>query len=353
MFFLSEADVNRVITAFGADLIMDRLTAGIIEGFRSIARGEIVQSKRTGFANDGNLIEWMPVRDETNNTVMKIVSYFPKNPEQYALPTISAVIARIDSHRGQITEIVDGRLLTAMRTAAASAVASRRLATANSATLGLIGCGLQSVTQAHALCRIFPIRRLLAFDIDREALASLPKRLSFLGLPIHAVDTDEIERGSDIICTATSVPAGAQPVLKGRNLRRHVHINAVGSDFPGKIELPSALTKSAFVAADYLDQARVEGECQNLTEEQVASPRCAELHTVITNPNETKHLRNEQTIFDSTGIAMEDAVALDLICKLARQAGIGSDFRHHASNSDPKNPYDQIQWPKFLRTAAP
>jgi L-lysine cyclodeaminase len=349
MFFLSETDVQRVIAAHGADFIMDRLIEGIGAGFKSIARGQIVHSRRIGFSQDGNLIEWMPVRDGAENVTIKVVSYFPQNPTLHALPTIGAMIARVDFHLGQITEVVEGRLLTAMRTGAASAVASRLLAKPESRTLGLIGCGLQSVTQAHALCRVLPIKQILAFDIDAAAMGSLMRRLSFLGLSIRAADTDEIERNSDVICTATSIPVGAEAVLQGRDLRQHVHINAVGSDFPGKTELPRALTRAAFVAADSLEQARFEGECQSLTEEQIASSRCVELQTVITAPEEFERLRSERTIFDSTGIGMEDAVALKLICELARQSNIGNDYPVDASEGDPKDPYRQIHCPAPLR----
>lgn len=345
MFILSDADVHRVVAAYGADFIMDRLIEGISDGFKSIARGEIVHSRRTGFSQDHNLIEWMPVRDRSDNVVIKVVSYFPKNPDDYALPTIGAMIVRADFRRGQITEVVDGRLLTAMRTGAASAVASRYLATSDSATLGLIGCGSQSVTQAHALCRVLPIKCILAFDIDAESVASLTQRLSFLGLPIRVVNTDEIERHSDIICTATTLPVGAQPVLSARYLRQHVHINAIGSDFPGKIELPPALTRTVFVATDCLEQARSEGECQSLTEVQIASSRCVELQTVVSCPARFENLRSEQTIFDSTGIAMEDATALELICELARQACFGREYAADERASDSKNPYARVFCP--------
>ncbi len=355
MFFLSESDINAVVSTYGADYFMDRLIAGIDDGFKSLARGEMVHSRRTGFVREDNLIEWMPVCESATDVVIKVVSYFPRNPEHHALPTIGAVIARCDFRTGQIAEIADGRLLTAMRTGAASAVASRYLAAADSATLGLVGCGLQSVTQAHALSRVLPIERVLAFDIDAAALKSLTARLSFLGVPIQLAGLDEIERHCDILCTATTVPVGAAPVIGARHLRHHVHINAVGADLPGKLELAPALTRAAFVATDLLDQARVEGECQSLTEDQIASPRCVELQTVVECPGAFESRRDELTIFDSTGIAMEDAIALGLVCELARQANIGHHYSDPAHQREPKNPYAQIHWPhpaRILRAAA-
>lgn len=343
MFVLSEQDVNRVVAMYGAHEVMNRLIDGIDAGFRSMASGDIVHSPRKGFAKGSNLIEWMPVHDQSGTFVVKVVSYFPSNPLQQALPTVGAVITRFDFATGQVTDVVGGRLLTAMRTGAASAVASRYMAKADSTTLGLIGCGVQAVTQAHALCRLFPIKRVLAFDTDLSALSSLSVRLAFLGLEVIASSLDQIERQSDIICTATTSDVGAPPVLTATNLLPHAHINAVGADFPGKIELPPRFTRESFIATDLMEQARIEGECQVLTATEAASSRCVELKTIVSAPAEFARFRACQTIYDSTGIAMEDAVAVAIICDLARKAGIGSINSTVSHGFDPKNPYGEIE----------
>jgi ornithine cyclodeaminase/alanine dehydrogenase len=350
MFMLLEEDIEQVVAVFGVNQFMDLLIDEIHNGFVSLAHGQIKHSRRLGFTNDRNLIEWMPVQGAEKDVVIKIVSYFPDNPNCHNAPTIGAMIARVDAQSGQIVEIADGRLLTAMRTGAASAVASRIFASHDSDTVGLIGCGLQSITQVHALSRILPLKNVLAFDIDHSALSSLGSRLAFLGLSISFASIDLIEKRSDIICTATTLPVGASPVLNGHSLLPHVHINAVGSDFPGKKELPADTVQAAFVVTDCLDQARAEGECQSLTEEQIMSSRFTELQVAVSNSADFYHLRHDKTIFDSTGIAIEDAIALKLISKLARQAKIGREFNTAESYIEPKDPYSRILKPVLQKS---
>lgn len=354
VFFLSESEVRHTVASHGVNAVMDQLIAGVDAGFRAMATGGFHHSKRTGFVRENDLIEWMPVHDASGSFVLKAVSYFPDNPATRSLPTIGAMIARFDFTTGMPTEIVGGRLLTAMRTGAASAVASRYLAKPNSATLGLIGCGLQAVTQAHALSRLFPLTRIVAHDTNPDAAAGLVRRLAFLGIPVCLAPPAEVEAAADILCTATTTPVGAAPVVPGVSLRPHVHINAVGSDFPGKTELPPGLVQNAFITPDSREQARDEGECQSLTEEHLASSRCVDLEVIVAAPDRFASLQNACTVFDSTGIAMEDAVALNLICEMAREAGFGFHCAEGTGFGDPKDPYGSLaaKAPRVLMAGA-
>ncbi len=341
MFFLSEEDVERTVATFGVDHVMDLLIEAVRSGFASMAHGEFLHERRAGFSEGDNLIEWMPVR-EPDSAVIKVVSYFPNNPGLRHLPTIGASVMRVDANHGQITHFVGARLLTAMRTGAASAVASSLLASERSSVLGLVGCGLQAVTQTHALSRVFSLSEVLAFDVEATAMETISARLAFTGLKVSRVNLEAIQQNCDIICTATTAAVGAEPVLGEEGLAAHAHINAVGSDFPGKKELPAALVRSARVTTDYLPQARLEGECQSLSDEHFSSDRFADLQAITANPAKFAVWRPTITLFDSTGIAMEDAVALDVICKLAKRAGIGRSIPMLAEN-DPKNPYGRLK----------
>ena len=298
MLFFSESEVAKIVAQSGPDEVMDRLIDAVRAGFLAMSNGTISHVARTGFSRGRNLIEWMPVSVDEGNAIIKVVSYCPKNPIEANLPTIGALIVEIDPARGQIQTLAEGWLLTAMRTGAASAIASQLMATPDSSTLGLIGCGCQAVTQAHALSRVFPLRRILAYDIDPGVSESLRRRLGFLEVVIEVAEPEEIESSADIICTATTAEIGAPPVLEGRELQSHVHINAVGSDFHGKLELPSNLVRSAFVAADFLDQAGQEGECQHFSADELRDGRAIPLETLISRPTDYSNLKHRLTIFD-------------------------------------------------------
>jgi ornithine cyclodeaminase/alanine dehydrogenase-like protein (mu-crystallin family) len=334
MFLLRSSDLERMIADDGLDLFMDRIIEGIEQGFRGYNPRQVNIPARSGFVGSG-LIEWMPVSFADQSVVIKVVSYFPDNPVRNNASTIQAYISRSDWRDGRLTDLVEGSLLTAMRTGAASAVASRILARPDSTTLGLVGCGAQSVTQAHAISRCFKIERILAYDTCQQANASIVGRLAFLGIPVYPAALDEVEAAADILCTATSVNVGAGPVISGTRLKPHVHINAVGSDFPGKTEIPLFVLRDAVVIPDHREQAVLEGECQQLGSSGIGP----ELFELVGDKDAFTHLRNRRTVFDSTGIALEDAIALDIACRLAVETGIGKKIAFAENDIDPKSPY--------------
>lgn len=341
MYVISETEVAQTVNKISADKFMDSLINNIDNAFRIYDTTGAQLTARAGFTSGRNLIEWMPVYDGEKNVTVKLVSYFPDNPINQQSPTIDAVIVTFDFETGKPKAVAGGALLTAMRTGAASAVASRILAKPESKVLGLVGCGAQAVTQAHALSRVFKFEEILIHDTDRYAEETINNRLEFLGIKISATTLSEIEERSDIICTATTNPVGAGPVLSGENLKRDVHINAVGADFPGKTELPATFVKSAFVVTDFYDQAKVEGECQVFFGEKPDSETCIELKDLASAREKYYAHQNIQTVFDSTGVALEDAIAVDLLCDLAREYGIGKVISDEATTCA-LNPYSEL-----------
>lgn len=335
MFVLTAQDINRLLDKVGLNSVMDTLIEKTEDALRDFSDETIAISQRSGF-NDKGLVEWMPVSIKGKFVVIKVVSYFPENPASYKLATIQAVSSRYDYDNGQVTDMVEGGLLTAIRTGAASAVASRVLARPDSSILGLVGCGAQSVTQAHAISRCFPIREILTFDVCPDAHRSIVQRLAFLGIKVRSCTLEELEANSDIICTATSTNVGDPPVLNGDNLKPHVHINAVGSDYHGKTELPLSFVKQALVVPDHREQAAFEGECQRLDADEIGP----ELHNVLRHAQDFYSWRDRWTVFDSTGIPLEDAIALDTVCALAKKMKIGTHLNFNHAYDDPKNPYE-------------
>ncbi|MBW1602506.1 ornithine cyclodeaminase family protein [Streptomyces sp. JJ66] len=324
---------------YGRDELMRRVIDRIAEGLAAVHTGAAELSPlRDGFNRAEpvpGIIEWMPHREPGNGVTVKTVAYSPGNPGRYGLPTILGTVARYDDLTGRLLAVADGVLLTALRTGAVTAVASRALARPDSATVGLIGTGAQAVTQLHALALEFPVRTVLAHDRDPAHLASFARRAAFLGLDVRPADPAHIARSCDIIVTATSTEVGAAPVLPDVPTREHLHVNAIGSDLIGKTELPPGLLHRALVVPDHPEQARREGECQQLTADHIGP----ELSRVCAEPERFAAARERLTVFDSTGIALEDHLALDVLTEAAVAIGAGTRLALEYHPSDLLDPY--------------
>ncbi|MEV5761077.1 ornithine cyclodeaminase family protein [Streptomyces tendae] len=333
---LTRQHVAKLVKESGNDRFMDRMIVRLQEAFTAPDKG--VSPTRDGFLRGpGNtaILEWMPHHDPGRSITIKTVAYTPSNPGTFQLPTIIGSLTRYDDVTGRLLAVCDGILPTAIRTGAASAIASRLLARPDSRVLGLVGAGAQAVTQAHALSRVFPLEQILVHDIDPDHARSFADRVDFLDLDIKVVELAELESAADIICTVTSVGVGDGPVLSGTNLRPHVHINAIGADLIGKFEVPVSVLKSAFVTPDHLAQALREGECQQLEEGDVGP----DLMTLCADPETAARHRDGVTVFDSTGFGLEDHVALDVLLELAEEAGIGDRVQIEHLPDDALNPY--------------
>lgn len=337
---LSGEDVSNIVEKVGLNEIMDllihRLQLSIEEYDKKITSIPI----RSGFnyqTENPGLIEWMPIYHKGDEVTIKVVGYHPQNPKKYNLPTILSSISTYDTATGHLKGLADGVLLTALRTGAASAVASNFLALSNSTTLGLIGCGAQAITQLHAISRVFKIKKVLIYDIDEEACNSFADRISVLNLDIEIIHSpmNELIELSDIVCTQTSIEIKQGPLFKNAKHKTHLHINAVGSDFPGKTELPLQLLENAFVCPDFLDQALIEGECQQLDKEKIGD----DLISVAQSKSSKAHLKSGLSVFDSTGWALEDKVVMDLFLELAIKFKVGLKVPLENISEEAKNPY--------------
>ena len=208
---LSRHDIADIVSAVGRDALMGRVIDRLTEGFAEIGHGgRELSPLRDGFVRPEpvqGIFEWMPHRDPGDSITIKTVGYSPGNPGHFGLPTIIGTVARYDDTTGALTALMDGVLLTAMRTGAASAVAAKLLARPDSRTLGLIGAGAQAVTQLHAQSLVFPLERVLVWDTDPAHRDSFTRRAAFTGIPVEIAEPARIAAEADIITTATSVPA--------------------------------------------------------------------------------------------------------------------------------------------------
>ena len=179
---------------------------------------------------------------------------------------------------------------------------------------------------------------MLIYDIDSKALTSFENRCSALNIDIDFVSSniEEVVKNSDILCTATTIEIGEGPLFSGIETKPHLHINAVGSDFPGKIEIPREFLIDNFVCPDFINQAIIEGECQQIERKDIG----ADLVEIVQNADKYKHIQNERSVFDSTGWALEDKVVMDLFLDCASELGLGQELEIEQMSKDTKNPYD-------------
>ncbi|QNE17025.1 ornithine cyclodeaminase family protein [Kribbella qitaiheensis] len=336
---LCQDDMVRLLNVVGRDALMQRMISTLEAGFTELGHGRRAESPmRTGFTRTGDIpgvIETMPHRDPGLGVTVKTVSYSPRNVADHHLPTILGTVSRIDDNTGRLVALADGVLLTALRTGAASAVATRRLAHPDSQVVGLIGAGAQAVTQLHGLSQVMDIKQVLVFDIEEQHAKSFLSRAAFLGLDLEFASPERVLAESDVLCTATSVPVGAGPVFPDGEHRPHLHINSLGADEIGKTELPVSLLRRALVCVDHREQARNEGECQQLAEDEIG-PSLAYL---CAHPEEWAHHRQTLTVFDSTGVAFEDHLALDVIMAAAEELGLGTKMSIECRPDDVLDPY--------------
>ncbi|MEM9385722.1 MAG: ornithine cyclodeaminase family protein [Pseudomonadota bacterium] len=334
-------DLAALVAEVGLDEIMGRMIERLAQTCREFDTQRFQVRVRDGYTYEQprvGLIEWMPVMEAGRRVTVKMVGYHPRNPSAFQVPTILSTVGAYDTDTGHLIGLSDATFLTAVRTAAASAVASQILARPDSRVLGIVGVGAQAVCHLHALSRCFPLEQVLIYDVDGAAVASFAKRVAGLSpraLDIVPATPEQIVARSDMLVTATSVAAGAGPVVDDGNCQPGLHVNAVGADFPGKTELPIALLQRALVCPDYAPQAMKEGECQRLEADQIG-PDLLE----ITKQAATMQAHQDRlTVFDSTGFALEDHVALELALEWAEQFNLGLELELESISDDPLNPY--------------
>ncbi len=247
---------------------------------------------------------------------MKWVSVHPQN-QPLGLPTVMAIIVYNDPATGYPLAVMDATDITAYRTGAAAAIASKYLARKDSHTLGIVGAGRQSYTQLMAHGELFDLRQIKVFDRRAATVETFIK--SFPAYSVRACSLEETV-DSDIVCTVT--PA-REPFLRSEWIRPGTHINAIGADAEGKEELEPSLLKKAVVVVDDLRQAAAAGEINVPVRNRLFAVEevYGTLGEVIVGKKLGRKDKQAITIFDSTGLAIEDIAVAKLIHDKAKKAG--------------------------------
>jgi alanine dehydrogenase len=246
---------------------------------------------------------------------------FPDNPARHHLPTIQGVVLLFDADEGRPLAVMDSIEITALRTAAATAVAARYLARPDSRTMTIIGCGVQGRVHAKALKAVLPIDAIFLFDRDQAHAVTLAQDLRRqLNATISAVsEFAGAARTSDVIVTCTT---STVPFLTQEHVRRGAFVAAVGADSEQKRELDVALLASSRVIPDVLAQAAAIGELHHAFAAGVLKPESidADLGQVVAG-RAARPADGSITIFDSTGMALQDVAAACAVYDKARTAG--------------------------------
>jgi len=244
---------------------------------------------------------------------LKAVSVFPGNARR-GIDTHQGAVLLFEADTGRLSALMDGAMITAIRTAAVSGVATDRLARMDAAELAILGSGVQARSHLEAITTVRPIRRVRVWSRNPGHATDLVKEVAArYTISIEAVPTAEAAvRGADVVATVTASP---EPVLQRGWLKDGAHINAVGSSIPATREIDTATMAAVNEAGDILIPMR-EGA---FTADHIQ----AELGDVIIGKDPGRRTDTELTLFKSLGLAVEDVASAAFILKQARQTGVG------------------------------
>ncbi len=296
-------------------LQMSAVIATVEQAFKELARGEARMPAKTYLLLERGDFRAMPAA-VPHAAGMKWVCVYPQNPSR-GLPTVIGTLVYNDPDTGYPLAIMDATDITDYRTGATAAVAAKYLARPDSQTLGLIGAGRQAHTQLLAHAEMFRLKEIRVYDRSPDAVKRFIK-----SLPEYPIKEATVEKAaaSDIVCTVT--PA-REPVLKKEWVVPGTHINAIGADAPGKEELEPAILKGAIVVVDDLRQASSGGEINVPIKKGLFSVNdiYATLDEIIVGRKPGRQDPKAVTIFDSTGVAIEDIAVAKLLYDKAKQMG--------------------------------
>jgi ornithine cyclodeaminase/alanine dehydrogenase-like protein (mu-crystallin family) len=249
----------------------------------------------------------------------KINANFPGNRDRFGLPTIQGLVALFDAENGRLLALLDSAELTALRTAAATAVAAKYLARPDSTTATVVGCGRQGKAQLRALGEVLRLERGFALDSDRARAESYAREMT-RELSIEVTPVDHLPPAlsqTDVLVTCTPSRVA---FVRRKDVRPGTFIAAVGADDENKQEIEEALLAASAVVVDLLPQAALIGDLHHAIARGLmrAEDVRAELGSVVAGRAPGRKSREEITIFDSTGIALQDLAAAVAVYERAR-----------------------------------
>jgi ornithine cyclodeaminase len=332
--FVSVDHMMKLVHHIGIDRVLIDLAAEIEADF--LRWPQFDKTPRVASHSDVGVIELMPTSDgETYG--FKYVNGHPDNMKR-GLQTVTAFGLLADVATGYPLLLSEMTILTALRTAATSAMAAKWLAPKGSTTMALIGNGAQAEFQALAFRAICGIREVRLFDIDPAATAKCARNLAGRGLTITPCRTaEEATLGAQIVTTVTADKQYAT-ILTDNMVGSGVHINGVGGDCPGKTELHRDILLRSSIFVEYPPQTRIEGEIQQLAPDHPV----IELWQVMAGQTPGRTHADQVTLFDSVGFAIEDFSALRYVRSKLAETGLGMMLDMIADPDDPRDLFGML-----------
>jgi len=253
---------------------------------------------------------------------VKSGGYFPGNAGR-GIPNHQSTVFLFDPDSGQLRATVGGNLLTALRTAAAAAISIDRLARGDAKVLGMVGAGHQSAFQMRAAARVRRFEKVVGWNYHPEMLSRLAETAAELGLPFEAVSLEELGAQADVIVTITSSPAAS---LMDAHVRPGTHLACMGTDTKGKQEVEASLLARARVFTDEVAQSVSIGEAQHAVAAGLIRPEdITPIGAVINGTAPGRTSDDEITLFDGTGVGLQDLAAAEVAVRRAVERGLATD----------------------------
>ena len=321
MLVLSEKQVQSLIE-------IDELIAALSQAHIQYSTGKAVMPVRLVVPLpdiQGRITSMPGYLTEDQALGMKVVTYFQNNPQRN-IPAIFATIMLFSAETGKMIAVMDGAYITAIRTACASALATKALANPKTPILGILGAGVQARAHIKALTRVRAISQIKIYSPSAISAASLKREIeNEVGIAIEVAGSVEaVVRTSDLLVTVTTAK---EPIVKAEWLKPGVHINAVGSHRPDLREIDGATLAQAQVVVD--SRAAIMAECGDilmaLQEKSVGDNVIhGEIGEVLAGAKPGRHSADEITLYKSVGIAIQDVAAAHLVYRKALERNVGS-----------------------------
>ncbi|OPY19766.1 MAG: Alanine dehydrogenase [Methanomethylovorans sp. PtaU1.Bin093] len=276
--------------------------------------------------HNGDLRTMPAYMEEEDIAGVKIVNVHPDN-RQRGLPTVMGVVVLNSTQTGEPLVIMDGTLLTDMRTGAAGGVAAKHLARKDSHVVGMVGVGDQARTQLLALSKVMDIQEVKLFCRNVAHCDHFEKDMSHV-MNCEFLKKEKIQDVCDCDILVTTTPV-REPLVMSEWVQEGTHINAIGADAKGKEELDPGLLLRARIVVDDLVQASHSGEVNVPLSKGMITAKdiCCELGEIVAGIRPGRQSDDEITVFDSTGLAVQDMVTANMVYRKALEQGIGQNIR--------------------------
>jgi ornithine cyclodeaminase/alanine dehydrogenase len=307
-------------------LDMNDCMNAVEQAFAELVNGTAVMPLRLNIKPDDGLALYMPAYLKGMGALAcKVVTVYKNNPSKYNMPTTIGKVLLQDPNTGDVICIMDGGYLTAVRTGAASGVATKYMARKEDGQkAGIFGAGVQAKMQLWAVAEARKLSGAMVYDLMPENAKKFAEEMSTkLKIEVVVAENPEMLLNCDILCTATSA---SNPIFNGKDVKEGTHINGIGSHTPVQRELDTEIVKRSIFVGDSKEACFSEAGDIMIPVSEGAITKdhfFAELGEVITGKKVARKSDKDITLFKSNGLAIQDTATAKLIYDKALKAGIG------------------------------